>query len=304
MANFAAVNKAIKKAFPSLDITAVRFKGYVYFDGADGADKIESLYSHPTSTSTETMISLCIGCIERATAKQYAVEVQDAQGETRQEFATLKDALQVYTACVDGAESDPRKGYTRRVSLVGIASGDTYYKWEYTPAKKTLAAKFPIQNVSLPRFNFAGFQWPRYVAVLPQGSKAKRLARYASACGPYYHAPKPVLSPDNQGKGFYLGSDGMPSLRWDWCDDVVSSIGHTGWFADSHGDGDKIRGIVFTLPKGRGFLAGYSMGEGMASGLECEIYADKEGAAHSADGIAERLAERSCEYADELADDE
>ncbi|MGX8249047.1 hypothetical protein [Escherichia coli] len=60
MANFAAVNKAIKKAFPTLDIEAVRCNGYVYFDGDDGFDRIQSIYSHPTSTTTETMIRLCI----------------------------------------------------------------------------------------------------------------------------------------------------------------------------------------------------------------------------------------------------
>jgi hypothetical protein len=67
MANFAAVNKAIKEAFPALDIQAVRCKGYVYFDGDDGFDKLRSIYSHPTSTSTETMIRLCLIEINRAT---------------------------------------------------------------------------------------------------------------------------------------------------------------------------------------------------------------------------------------------
>ena len=66
MANFAAVNKAIKKAFPTLDIQAVRCKDYVYFDGDNGFDKIGSIYTHPTSTTTETMIRLCINEINRA----------------------------------------------------------------------------------------------------------------------------------------------------------------------------------------------------------------------------------------------
>lgn len=67
MANFAAVNKAIKEAFPTLDIRAVRCKGYVFFDGDDGFDKFRSIYSHPTSTSTDTMIRLCLSEINRAT---------------------------------------------------------------------------------------------------------------------------------------------------------------------------------------------------------------------------------------------
>jgi hypothetical protein len=66
MANFAAVNKAIKKAFPTLDIQAVRCKGYVYFDGDNGFDKIQSIYTHPTGTTTDTMIRLCINEISRA----------------------------------------------------------------------------------------------------------------------------------------------------------------------------------------------------------------------------------------------
>lgn len=64
-------------------------------------------------------------------APKYAVEVTDAQGEKRQEFESLPLAMQMYSACVDGAENDPRKGYTRRVALVGIESGDTYYQWDY-----------------------------------------------------------------------------------------------------------------------------------------------------------------------------
>lgn len=64
MANFTKVNKAIKKAHPTLDIQAVRCKGYVYFDGDDGFDKIRSIYSHPTSTSTDTMVRFCLNEID------------------------------------------------------------------------------------------------------------------------------------------------------------------------------------------------------------------------------------------------
>lgn len=66
MANFAEVNKAIKKAWPTLDVQAVRCKGYVYFDGEDGFDKIESIYSHPTNTATESMIRFCLRQINQA----------------------------------------------------------------------------------------------------------------------------------------------------------------------------------------------------------------------------------------------
>ena len=55
MANFAAVNKALKSAYPKLDIEAVRGEGYVYFDGDDGFDKVPPINCHPVVTSTENL---------------------------------------------------------------------------------------------------------------------------------------------------------------------------------------------------------------------------------------------------------
>ena len=64
MANFSAVNKSLKAAYPLLDIEAVRGKGYVYFDGKDAFGKIESICAHPTSTSTEKLIQLAIQSVQ------------------------------------------------------------------------------------------------------------------------------------------------------------------------------------------------------------------------------------------------
>lgn len=60
MANLHVVNTKIKAAFPGKDIEAVRGKGYVYFDGNDGFDKIPSLYVHAVTMDTETLTRLCI----------------------------------------------------------------------------------------------------------------------------------------------------------------------------------------------------------------------------------------------------
>ena len=60
MANFKLVNEAIKKAYPYLDIQAVKGNGYVYFCGQNGFDNVSSIYSNPTSTSTEAMIRFCL----------------------------------------------------------------------------------------------------------------------------------------------------------------------------------------------------------------------------------------------------
>jgi hypothetical protein len=99
------------------------------------------------------------------------------------------------------------------------------------------------------------------------------------------HAPKPELA--GNGTGFYLESSCAPfHLRWQYCDGVAGvRIEHTGWFCDEYCD-EKIRGLVFTLPKGRGFLAGWTMGEQMSSFVECDIYDSAADAAHAADSLA------------------
>ena len=160
---------------------------------------------------------------------------------------------------------------------------------------QTNAQQFPLVNSEIQPFEFAGFIWPRYVATLPTGALTARLAkRKESICGPYYHAPKPAGR--GHGRGFYLESQGAPGLRWRWCDDVTSSIRHNGWFTDDDGTGETIRGLVLTLPSGRGYLAGWSMGENMASELDCQVYDEECDAAHAADRMAERAAEAEREY--------
>ena len=145
---------------------------------------------------------------------------------------------------------------------------------------------------------FAGFQWPRYIARMACGAAALR-SKWAGRrlCGEYYHAPRPETA--GTGRGFYLGSDGQPFTRWQWCDDAYTSIGHTGWFTDEYGD--KIRGIVVSLPHGR-FLAGWSMGEGMASTVDASpVFGNAIDAAIYADRLAELAAEREREHqADEM----
>jgi hypothetical protein len=64
MANFAAVNKALKAAYPALDIEVVRGNGYVYFDGEDGFDKIESIWVNPSSTGTAALTRFVIESVE------------------------------------------------------------------------------------------------------------------------------------------------------------------------------------------------------------------------------------------------
>lgn len=142
------------------------------------------------------------------------------------------------------------------------------------------------------QFTFAGFGWPRYVARMACGPAALR-RKWAGrkVCGEYYHAPKPEEA--GTGRGFYLDSDGQPFTRWKWADDVVD-LRHTGWFCDDFQDA-KIRGIVVYLPHGL-YLAGWSMGEGMASSVDAILYDTPEAAARAADRMAEHVADCEREY--------
>ncbi len=150
----------------------------------------------------------------------------------------------------------------------------------------------PILNPHIARFTFAGFQWPRYVATLTPLLGLRKQKETRRHCGGYYHAPVPNA---NNGRGFYLSDAGQPFTRWEWCDEIEGvRIDHAGWWTDDHRD-SKIRGIVVRLPHGR-FMAGWSMGEGMASSLEPDVYPDAVAAAYAADSIAEQVADDEREY--------
>lgn len=64
MANMTHVNQYIKANFPELDIEVVRGEGYVYFDGVDGFDKVESIYVHAPSVSTNDLVDMCMQQIQ------------------------------------------------------------------------------------------------------------------------------------------------------------------------------------------------------------------------------------------------
>lgn len=152
-------------------------------------------------------------------------------------------------------------------------------------------------------FSFAGFTWPRYVARMAQGpAQLRKKWAVRKVCGEYYHAPRPETA--GTGRGFYLESEGQPFTRWQWCDEVDGvRIDHTGWLTDEYGDGERIRGLVAALPHGR-FLAGWSMGEGMASTVEADLYDTAKDAAYAADSMAERAAEDEREYQAEQEEQE
>lgn len=134
---------------------------------------------------------------------------------------------------------------------------------------------------------FAGLWFPRRLAVLPEGTIRERLKRRKSPpiTGGYIHWQQPA----GRGLSFYLHTDngGCPfALRWTW-----ANRDHDGWFIDEEQD-ETVTGVAFRLPKGRGFLAGYSLGVGMMSFVDTgSVYADLEETEAVADSMAENYAE-------------
>lgn len=154
---------------------------------------------------------------------------------------------------------------------------------------------------------FAGFTYPRKIAqwtgkgtsieARQWGTARYRVGKASPWCFVYYLNRPPMAG---TGAGGYLGENGWPHLRWQWCDECDDAPNHVrrnnGWYADPNGMGETIRGIVLRLPRSRGFLAGWSMGEGMASTVDGELHATERDAARAADQMAEHAAEDEREY--------
>lgn len=66
--------------------------------------------------------------------------------------------------------------------------------------------------------------------------------------------------------------------------------GIRGYYADSFQD-DTLTPIVASLPHGRGFLAGWTMGPGMCGAIDLDTYDSAEDAARAAHEMAERDAQ-------------
>jgi hypothetical protein len=122
--------------------------------------------------------------------------------------------------------------------------------------------------------------------------------------GPYRWTPTPPMS----GRGFYLETSQK--------DDNLECATHGAGFrlriyhANEHLSGrlsrttgygsddilDTYKPIVLRLPRGRGFLAGWTMGPGMCAEMDPHIYAEACSAAHAAHSIAEYGADKESDY--------
>lgn len=142
-------------------------------------------------------------------------------------------------------------------------------------------------------------------------------------CGPYQWTPDDLdkwlqtYGRPSRGRGFYQSSSGLScgdstfSLRLELANDVLteSRLRHTeGYYCDLDCTGDTLQPIIARLPHGRGFLAGWTMGNDMIASINLDIYKTPEDAAKAAHGIAEYDARKNQEHealemAEELAED-
>jgi len=122
--------------------------------------------------------------------------------------------------------------------------------------------------------------------------------------GPYRWTP--TQAPTN-GRGFYQSSNGLwPDLagstfrlRLEEANNSLPSyyreIDIDGYYTNEWQD-DTLQPIMARWPRSRGFLAGWTMGEGMCASLDAMIYDSAKDAAMAAHSIAEIDAEREREY--------
>lgn len=75
--------------------------------------------------------------------------------------------------------------------------------------------------------------------------------------------------------------------------------GIAGYYASPLDFGDTTQPIIARLPRGRGFLAGWSLGPGMASGLDLIIWDNPRDAAFRAHQLAEEIAQEMREQDEE-----
>jgi hypothetical protein len=110
----------------------------------------------------------------------------------------------------------------------------------------------------------------------------------------------------NIGRPIPRDNDGTISLSWSpgfrlrkrSAHDVIR-LRHKGWWVDNEQDATT-HGVVFRLPSGRGFLAGYTCPwEDDNDNVELTVYDDEETAARVADQMAERYAE-ICRHDEEM----
>lgn len=140
------------------------------------------------------------------------------------------------------------------------------------------------------------------ITMIDYGKPLTERAEMRKYCGPYYWAP---AKPGN-GRGFYQASKGLRmdshgstfDLRLDYANTYAPYQRRGSGPFRSENDSE-FTAIIARLPHGRGFLAGWTMGNGMIASLDAHIWTDIEDAARAAIDEARDAADSDCVDSDE-----
>lgn len=131
--------------------------------------------------------------------------------------------------------------------------------------------------------------------------KALEMARTKPACVgyPQFYSPEGGITRQPKKPAYaWIENPTDSGLRFVDYADKIANLDHNGWYTMDDGDnGEVMRGVVFRLPHGRGFIAGYAdpCNDGPAF-VELSIIDDEKDAARIADSIAEHYAEQERDY--------
>ncbi len=131
--------------------------------------------------------------------------------------------------------------------------------------------------------------------------------RHSKLCGPYYFEPGKPVCGVHPGIGGYLcrrfgtyelreGSN--TRLRIEFARDILKGTRQAdtiGYYTDES-QSETMKPVIARLPRSRGFLAGWTLGENMSTSFDGHIWDDIESAAYGAYSEAEQAAEREREY--------
>lgn len=113
--------------------------------------------------------------------------------------------------------------------------------------------------------------------------------------GPYYWTPSAPVEGKHPGRGFYQSMHGMrmdergSTLRL-----RIELAGKSRYYVDE--TDTTYLPIIARLPSGRGFLSGWTMGEGMLASLDGHVWDDEDDARDDAQHEAEKAAENEADY--------
>lgn len=135
------------------------------------------------------------------------------------------------------------------------------------------------------------------IYMLDYGRPLRMRLEERKTCGPYEWT---VSAPGRcHGRGFYASDDAGNTESRDSTFRLRAAQRQgrdAGTYFENHDEPQRFYPIVLRLNHGRGFLAGWSMGTGMASEIGACIWAEEAHAWASADSQAERVCEAEAAY--------